>query len=984
MKPAAPPKSEIFYVSIRERKMEGLGYFLQSNTIIMRWIRWILFLVAGLHVASASTDTEDVAALRSLMSHWQNIPPSWGKTDDPCGTPWEGVSCRNSRITALSLSTMGLKGTLSGDIGQFTELTTLDLSYNKELTGPLSPRIGDLQKLNILILAGCGFTGTIPTEIGNLAKLTFLALNSNNFIGGIPPSLGSLSQLYWLDLADNQLTGSLPVSDNNSPGLDLLLKAKHFHFNKNKLSGAIPSKLFSSEMVLIHVLFDGNQLNGSIPSTLGLVKTLEALRLDRNSLTGPVPSNLNNLTSLNELNLAYNKLTGSVPDLSGMGSLNYVDLSNNTFDKAEAPRWFSTIGSLTTLVMEYGQLEGSVPSNLFSLPQIQQVKLRNNAFNNTLDMGNNIGQQLQFVDLQNNNIQSVNRSGYSNTLILVGNPVCTITTNDNYCQLRGTGQAYSTDLTICSSKSCPPQQSVNPQSCDCAYPYTGILIFRAPTFRELSNAAMFHSLEMSLWVNLSLAPGSVSLQSIFFNKDDYLQMQLELFPSNGKYFNRTEVQRIGFYLSNQVYKPSDIFGPYLFNAFFYPFPDGSQGTSLSSGAIAGIAISCVALVFLLMGVGIYAIRQKKRADKATELSKPFASLFQMNSDNGGAPKLKGARLFSYDELRACTSNFSESNEIGSGGYGKVYKGIISSGQVVAIKRATQGSMQGGHEFRNEIELLSRVHHKNLVNLVGFCLEQKEQMLVYEFIPNGTLWESLSGRSGIHLDWKRRLQIALDSARGLSYLHEHANPPIIHRDVKSSNILLDENLVAKVSDFGLSKLISDISKGHVSTQVKGTVGYLDPEYYMTQQLTEKSDVYSFGIVMLELVTAKKPIEKGKYIVREVRMIIDENDKENNGLKEIIDLNIKNDAKLFGLVRFVELAMRCVEESATNRPTMSYLVKEIESILQNEGQNTNSTYASSSVTHLPRHHIDVLSEDDFNKSDAFEYSGGFMFPAKIEPM
>ncbi|KAK9289873.1 hypothetical protein L1049_008034 [Liquidambar formosana] len=955
---------------------------------------FFLAFCTGIYVVSSVTDSRDTAALQSLMDQWQNTPPSWEKSGDPCGAPWEGVTCNNSRVIALGLSTMGLKGKLSGgDIGELTELRSLDLSFNRDLTGSLSPRLGDLQKLNILILAGCGFSGNIPDELGNLADLTFLALNSNNFTGRIPPSLGKLTKLYWLDLADNQLTGSLPVSTSNTPGLDLLLKAKHFHFNKNQLSGPIPDKLFSSDMVLIHVLFDGNQLIDSIPSTLGLVQTLEVLRLDRNLLSGEVPSNLNNLTNVNELHLAHNRLTGSLPNLTGMNSLNYVDLSNNSFYQSEAPAWFSTLQSLTTLVIEYGSLQGPVPQQLFSIPQLQQVKLRDNVFNDTLNMGNSISQQLQLVDLENNQISSVTLgSGYTNTLMLIGNPVCTSAlSNTDYCQLQQqNAKPYSTNLANCGSKSCPSDQKLSPQSCDCAYPYEGMLYFRGPSFRELSNVNVFHSLEMSLWVKLGLTPGSVSLQNPFFNNDDYLQVQLELFPSTGKYFNRSEVQRIGFYMSNQTYKPPPEFGPYYFIASPYAFPATHGGTSISLGVIVGIVIGCAFLILVLVGVGIYALRQKKRAEMAIGLSKPFASWAPSGKDSGGAPQLKGARWFSYDELKRCTNHFSENNEIGSGGYGKVYRGMLSDGQVVAIKRAQQGSMQGGLEFKTEIELLSRVHHKNLVGLVGFCFEQGEQMLVYEFMPNGTLRESLSGRSGIHLDWKRRLRIALGSARGLAYLHELANPPIIHRDVKSTNILLDENLTAKVADFGLSKLVSDSAKGHVSTQVKGTLGYLDPEYYMTQQLTEKSDVYSYGVVMLELVTAKQPIEKGKYIVREVRMAMDKNDEEHYGLREIMDPVIRNMTNLIGFGRFLELAMQCVEESAADRPTMSEVVKAIETILQNDGLNTNSTSASSSATDFgsakgpPRHpYIDALPKKDVNDSDAFDYSGGYTLSAKVEP-
>lgn len=713
---------------------------------------------------------------------------------------------------------------------------------------------------------------------------------------------------------------------------------------------------------------------------------------------------MNNLSSLNELNLAHNKLIGPLPNLTKMDALNYVDLSNNSFYSSEAPDWFSTLPSLTTLVIEHGSLQGTLPSKVFSFPQIQQVLLRNNALNGSFNMGDSISTQLQLVDLQNNQISSVTLTAdYTNTLILVGNPVCTALSDTNYCQLQQQStKPYSTSLANCGSKMCPPEQKLSPQSCECAYPYEGTLYFRAPSFRELSNVNMFHSLEMSLWGKLGLTPGSVFLQNPFFNVDDYLQVQVALFPPTDKYFNRSEIQSIGFDLTNQTYKPPKDFGPYYFIASPYPFPDASRGSSMSTGVVVGIGIGCGLLVMSLVGVGIYAIRQKKRAEKAIGLSKPFASWAPSGKDSGGVPQLKGARWFSYEELKRCTYNFTESNEIGSGGYGKVYRGMLSDGQVVAIKRAQQGSMQGGLEFKTEIELLSRVHHKNLVGLVGFCFEQGEQMLVYEYMPNGTLRECLSGKSGIYLDWRRRLRIALGSARGLAYLHELANPPIIHRDVKSTNILLDENLTAKVADFGLSKLVSDSSKGHVSTQVKGTLGYLDPEYYMTQQLTEKSDVYSFGVVMLELIAAKQPIEKGKYIVREVRMAMDRNDEEHYGLKEIMDPGLRNmGGNLVGFGRFLEVAMQCVEESATERPTMSEVVKAIEMILQNDGVNTNSTTsASSSATDFgasrgggplrhPYNHdvvaaknkVDVV--DNINNNNAFDYSGGYTLSAKVEP-
>ncbi|KAL6284163.1 hypothetical protein ACE6H2_015092 [Prunus campanulata] len=258
--------------------------------------------------------------------------------------------------------------------------------------------------------------------------------------------------------------------------------------------------------------------------------------------------------------------------------------------------------------------------------------------------------------------------------------------------------------------------------------------------------------------------------------------------------------------------------------------------------------------------------------------------------------------------------------------------------------------QGGPEFTAEVELLSRVHHKNLVSLVGFCLEQGEQILVYEYVPNGDLLDSLSGKSGIRLDWLKRLKIILGAARGLAYLHELANPPIIHRDIKSNNILLDKDLTAKVADFGLSKSMADSGTDHVTTQVKGTMGYLDPEYYMTQQLTEKSDVYSFGVVMLELITARRPIERGKYIVRVVQMAMDKT-KDLYNLQEVLDPYIGLGTELKGLEIFVDLAMSCAEESQDKRPTMGEVVKVIEKITQLAALN-NSTSSSASYEDVSR--------------------------------
>ncbi|OEL33576.1 putative leucine-rich repeat receptor-like protein kinase [Dichanthelium oligosanthes] len=870
------------------------------------------------------------AALRSLMKNWKNLPSSWGKSNDPCGAKWDGIFCNgNGRVTSLNLFGMGMTGTLSDDIGSLTELKTLDLSSNS-LDGPLPAAIGKLVKLETLALIGCGFTGPVPSELGNLSQLKFFALNSNKLTGSIPPSLGKLSNVTWLDLADNMLTGSLPNSRDNGTGLDQLLKAEHFHFNRNMLEGSIPESLFSSSMLLKHILFDVNRFTGQIPASIGVIPTLEVLRLNDNGFIGPVPA-LNNLTKLHVLMLSNNKLSGPIPNLTGMYWLENVDISNNSFNPSNVPSWFSDLNSIMTLTMKSAGLSGQLPQKLFSFPQLQH---------------------LTFISHQ---ILAFSQR-------LEGNPIC----NDSLLLNTMPCTGLRTEA--------PPPPLFDVQ---CANPFIETIIFRAPSFANVLE--YLPQLEKNLSSQLSsCTPNRLGLVP-YSNDDAYLNVDIKACPVNQKKFNYSQVLNC-FNLTLQTYKPPEKFGPYYVRAHPYPFHDKT-----SRAVLIGIVIGSVLLILGLTLVGFYAVRQKKRAQRLVSVNNPFASWGSMGEDIGEAPKLKSARFFTLEELKLCTNDFREINAIGAGGYGTVYRGKLPDGQLVAIKRSKEGSMQGGLEFKTEIELLSRVHHKNLVGLVGFCFEKGEKMLVYEFIPNGTLSEALYGMKGIQLDWSRRLKIALDSARGLAYLHDHANPPIIHRDVKSTNILLDEKMTAKVADFGLSLLVSDSEEGQLCTNVKGTLGYLDPEYYMTQQLTAKSDVYSFGVVLLELIVAKPPIHNNKYIVREVKMALDMEDRAHCGLSDVMDPVLVKMGALLGFPRFLKLALQCVDEVATGRPSMNSIVREIEGIMQDNGLTPGSMSTSSSFSiesrtmktgpKLPYSSATTSSSTFDMGSRAFEYSGVF---------
>ncbi|GLT52146.1 hypothetical protein SLA2020_255010 [Shorea laevis] len=936
---------------------------------------FLLVVFIQLYIIAAVTDSGDAAALTSFKAVCNNLPPNWSGSD-PCGEGWVGIGCTNSRVTSITLGNMGLEGQVFSDIPSLTELQTLDLSYNKGLTGSLPESIGNLKKLTNLNLVGCGFTGPIPDTIGNLQHLAILSLNSNTFEGQIPPSIGNLSNLYWLDLADNRLEGTIPVSDGTTPGLDMLVHTKHFHLGNNYLWGEIPEQIFSSTMALVHVSFRGNVLNGPIPSTLGLVKSLQVIRFDDNLLSGSVPSNLNNLTILQDLYLSNNNLSGSLPSLTGMSNLNTLDLSNNSFSASMIPTWVSSLSSLTTLMMENTQLQGQVPVNLFSLPNLQTVGLKRNQLNGTLAIGMGFSNQLSLIDLQNNLISEFNGTkGYNIQIRLASNPICEETgATKTYCLVPQSNSTslYTTPPSSCLTATCSSDQVSSP-TCRCAYPYTGILIFREIFFSDLGNSTIYEALQtnlMQFFKSNNFPIDSVSLSNPRMDLSRYLLLNLSIFPYGQDSFNRTGVSTIAFIFSSQSYRPpSDLYGPYFFLGDVYNhFSDPKTSKKSTSGIIIGATVGS-ALLLISVLAGVYAFRQKKEAERASLESKSFAH-WNVKNSSGSIPQLKGARYFSFEELKKYTNNFSEANDIGSGGYAKVYRGTLPSGELVAIKQAQQGSIQGGLEFKTLIELLSRVHHKNAVSLLGFCSERGEQMLIYEYVPNGSLYETLSGKSGIRLDWTKRLKIALGAARGLAYLHELANPSIIHRDIKSTNILLDQRFTAKVADFGLSKPISDSEKGHVTTQVKGTTGYLDPEYYMTQQLTEKSDVYSFGVLLLELVAGRRTIEGGKYIVREVRMTLDKT-KDLYSLHQILDPAIV-DVSLKGFEKFVDLAMSCVEELGADRPTMGEVVKEIENIMQIAGMNPNSESATSSSSYEEASKVNTLHP---YSDESLAYGGTF---------
>ncbi|KAL7093587.1 hypothetical protein ACP275_11G048300 [Erythranthe tilingii] len=287
--------------------------------------------------------------------------------------------------------------------------------------------------------------------------------------------------------------------------------------------------------------------------------------------------------------------------------------------------------------------------------------------------------------------------------------------------------------------------------------------------------------------------------------------------------------------------------------------------------------------------------------------------------------------FTYEELSMATDAFSDANLLGQGGFGYVHRGVLPNGKEVAVKQLKAGSGQGEREFQAEVEIISRVHHKHLVSLVGYCMAGDQRMLVYEFVPNNTMEFHLHAKGRPVMDWPTRLRIAMGAAKGLAYLHEDCHPKIIHRDIKASNILLDFNFESKVADFGLAKFTSDLNT-HISTRVMGTFGYLAPEYASSGKLTDKSDVFSFGVMLLELITGRRPVDTDQSymddsLVDWARPLLTRALEDGN-FDSLIDQRLRNDHNANEMARMVACAAACVRHSARRRPRMSQVVRALE--------------------------------------------------------
>lgn len=907
-----------------------------------------------------TTSPSEVTALRAvkkrLIDPMKNIR-NWGK-GDPCTSKWKGIVCKDKNTTdgylhvnALLLLKMNLSGTLAPELGQLSHLEIIDFLWN------------DL-------------SGSIPKEIGNIAPLRLLLLSGNRLSGSLPDELGYLSHLDRLQIDENQISGLVPKSFAN------LSRIKHLHMNNNSLSGRIPSEL-SNASTLRHLLFDNNNLSGNLPPELSHLPELRILQLDNNNFSGAeIPISYGNLSNLVKLSLRNCSLQGAVPDFSKIANLSYLDLSLNQLTGPIPSNKLSD--NMTTIDLSGNHLNGSIQESFSDLPRLQKLLLENNLLSGSVPTGIWQNRSLSTsarltVDLQNNSFSNI--TGDLNppanvTLWLQGNPICSNANIVNihlFCGSESGGKENPESSTN-STDNCRIQECLtddffeyvpaSPIPCFCASPLRVGYRLKSPSFSYfIPYESPFEKYVTSV-LNMELY--QLHIDSFFWEEGPRLRMHFKLFPTyNNHTFNTSEVLRIRGIFASWDFPSNDFFGPYELLSFpllgpYSGIDSATHGTSLSMGIWVAILLGATACAIAISITVTLLIVRRHSKYQNTVSRRRLSSTISM--------KIDGVRDFTYREMALATDNFNDSTQVGQGGYGRVYKGILYDNTVVAIKRAQEGSLQGQKEFLTEIQLLSRLHHRNLVSLIGYCAEEGEQMLVYEFMPNGTLRDWLSAKSKT-LIFSTRLRIALGSAKGILYLHTEAQPPIFHRDIKASNILLDSKFTPKVADFGLSRLAPDLEDegavpNHVSTIVKGTPGYLDPEYFLTRKLTDKSDVYSLGVVFLEILTGMQPISHGKNIVREVNM-----SHQLGMVFSIID-NKMGSYPSECVERFLALALRCCHDKPEDRPSMLDVVRELENILRMmpeiETQSSESASHSGKLLSLPS--SSYVSRDLYSISNA----------------
>ncbi|KAG2575598.1 hypothetical protein PVAP13_7KG382500 [Panicum virgatum] len=886
------------------------------------WLFHFLLAAALLHVHGGLSlnQTCHPADLQALLEFSNGLDSKaaglvgWGPGDAACCS-WTGVACDLGRVVGLDLSNKSLRGDISSSVASLDGLVTLNLSRNS-LRGAAPAALGRLARLRVLDLSANGLSGPFPASDGGFPAIEVVNISFNSF-DGAHPAFPAAANLTSLDISGNNFSGGI-----NSSAL-CLGPVEVLRFSGNGFSGEIPSGL-SRCKALAELSLDGNDLSGNIPGDLYTLPRLTRLSLQENQLTGNLGNDLGNLSQLVQLDLSYNRFSGSIPDVFGwMKRLECLNLASNRFH-GELPASLSSCQMLRVISLRNNSLSGEIAINFKLLQNLNTFDTGTNNLSGTIPSGIALCTELKTLNLARNklvgeipeNFKDLRSLSY---LSLTGNDFKSLSSALQVLQhlpnltslvltrnFRG-GEKMPVDGNhgINGFKSMQVLVLANCLLTGVIPPWLQGLEslnvldlswnnFSGPIPDELSNMSSLEMLNLGHNNLNGTIPSSLTKLN-FLSKFDvsYNNLTGDV-PTGGQFSTFTNEDFEGnsalCLLRNSSCSEK---APFVEAAY----RKKSKGVLAALGL--GTAVGVVSFLFCAYVIVSRIVHSRMQEPNP----KAVANAEDSESSNSCLVLLfQNNKEISIEDILKSTNNFDQAYIVGCGGFGLVYKSTLPDGRRVAIKRLSGDYSQIEREFQAEVETLSRAQHDNLVLLQGYCKVGNDRLLIYSYMENGSLdyWLHERADSGMLLDWRKRLWIAQGAARGLAYLHMSCDPHILHRDIKSN--------------------------------VVGTLGYIPPEYGQSPVATYKGDIYSFGIVLLELLTGRRPVDmcrpKGtRDVVSWVLQM-----KEEGRETEVFHPSIHHKENESQLIRVLEIACLCVTAAPKSRPTSQQLVAWLDDIAE----------------------------------------------------
>ncbi|XP_027161451.1 leucine-rich repeat receptor-like protein kinase TDR [Coffea eugenioides] len=837
-----------------------------------------------------------------------------------------GIS-RLRSLTHLNAYSNSFIGPLSNETIHLRYLEYLNLG-GSYFEGPIPASYGSIPRLKFMHLAGNNLTGPIPNELGFLNQLEHMEVGYNGYSGGLPSHLGNLANLVYLDISTANLSGEIPAELGNLTKIETVL------LFRNHFTGAIPESLAQLTSLKILDLSDNN-LTGTIPVSFSGLKEITQLQLMGNNLTGEIPQGFGELPGLEILGLWNNSLTGILPQKLGSNAkLQKLDVSSNSLS-GPIPPSLCLSNSLVKLILFSNQFVGELPSSLANCTALNRVRLQNNQLNGSIPSGFGFLPNFTFMDISRNNFTGPIPKDLGNAVKL------------EYLNI--SENSFDSELPN-NIWSAPALQILSASFAD--------VIGTIPDFKgcrslykiELEGNNLTGSIpwdidhcEKLIHLNLrknsltGIIPWEISTLPSITDVDLSHNFLTGAIPSNFGNCSTLENFNVSY---NQLTGPVPSSGS-VFTSLHPSSFTGNEGLcggvikkpcrtdGLADGAVevrqqpkktAGAIVWIMAAAF---GMGLFVLIAASRCFHAN-----YRRRFAGDREVGPWKLTAFQRLnFTAEDVLECLTMTDKI--LGMGSTGTVYKAEMPGGEIIAVKKLWGKHKETIRKRRGvlaEVDVLGNVRHRNIVRLLGCCSNNECTMLLYEYMPNGSLDDLLHGKNkdqNLVADWLTRYKIALGVAQGISYLHHDCDPVIVHRDLKPSNILLDSEMEARVADFGVAKLIQSDESMSV---IAGSYGYIAPEYAYTLQVDEKSDIYSYGVVLLEILTGKRSVDAefgdGNSIVDWVRSKV----KSKNGFLDILD---KNAGASCASVReemmlVLRIALICTSRNPADRPTMRDVV------------------------------------------------------------